>query len=464
MTSIGGWPAALVVGLIGALALPPGEASAGGTELEALALAALDQPETRTGGSLLGPSSSRATWFSLGGVRPFSGEAMALFSTGVVDTVPVPGTDLAAVGVDDDISGVNLSLTVPADARSLRFAFRVIAPEESLDDPDSALDHVRVEVTGDPQALDPWTLSDLQPGSLALQPDSDGLLDGTRYEGALLSEWLVAVVPVQPLSQIPVLFSVRDGGEDAGGDFVLLLDGVRFDPAIPEDVPPGVVPFIEDFGPRRLPEGVSSQIIIAGRELPADLGAALVDEDAVTVLELGASGVDWRSRERAILTVPGLEAGRFGLQLRWGDGASLTWPLGDDGIRIDTEAPSIERIRPDTAPPEGGGIAVIEGTGFHEISSVRVGTAEVTEVQTVSPERIELVLPPQEPGPHRVLVFGGGGSAELSGGVLYAAPEDGEEPSTPAPGGPTVASCALGGSTSGGALLFLLVLLVRRRR
>lgn len=447
-----------------ALALLPATALGGGTELEALALAALDQPETRTGGSLLGPASSRATWFSLGGVRPFSGEAMALFSTGVVDTVPIPGTDLAAVGVDDDISGVNLSLSVPAGARSLRFAFRVIAPEESLDDPDSAFDHVRVEVTGDPQALDPWTLSDLEPGSLALRSDDDGLLDGTRYEGALLSEWLVAVVPVQPLSQIPVLFSVRDGGEDAGGDFVLLLDGVRFDAAIPGDVPPGVVPFVEDFGPRRLPEGIPSQVFVRGRELPADLGAALVDEDGVTVLELGASGVDWRSRERAILTVPGLEAGRFGLQLRWGDGASLTWPLGDEGIRIDTEAPSIDRIRPDTSPPQGGGIAVIEGRGFHDVTSVRVGATEVTEVNTVSPERIELVLPPQEPGPHRVLVFGGGGSAELSGGVLYAAPEDGDEPTTPAPGGPTVVSCAVGDGASPGLALILIPLLVRRRR
>ncbi|MCO4770510.1 MAG: IPT/TIG domain-containing protein [Deltaproteobacteria bacterium] len=444
--------------LVATAALLPGVALAGGAELEAIALVTLEDQDTRTGGSLLGPPSSRATWYSLGGISPFAGDAMALFSTGVADTTPVPGTDLSAVGVEDDLAGVNFSLQVPSDARSLRFALRVIAPPESLDDLDSLLDSVRVEVSGDPIALDPWLRGDVTPDSLALRPDTAGLLDGTRYEGALVSGWLEAVVPVSPLSQIPILFSVQDGGESALGDLVMLLDGVRFDEAVPANVAPGVIPFVQAFGPTRLPESLPSTLLIEGQELPHGLRASLVNDDGVPVLELGAANVDWRSRERVLLSVPALESGVFGLRVSWGDGASLTWPRA---LRIDTPPPSIDRVRPDTSPPAGGGLAVLEGAGFFGVSSLRVGDTEVGEFSVVSSERLEFVVPPGGGGTERVLLIAAGGSIELPQGVLYATAAATDDDAPPTPSGPVV-----GCSASPAPAPFwpaLLILVLRRR-
>ncbi len=446
--------------LAATLALAPTLALAGGPEVDALAEAALDRPEDNLGGSLLGPATARATWFSLGSLVPFSPPAMALFSTGTVNRPLVPGTDLSAVGVDDDISGVNFSLLVPEGMRSLRFAIRVAAPPESLDDPDSLDDRVRIEVRGDPIALDPWLLEDLFPDSIALAPDTEGLLDGTDLEGSLLSGWIEAVVPVVPNDQIPVLFSVRDGGESALGDFVMMLDGVRFDAAIPSDVSPGVVPQIDAFGPTRLPEGLSSTVLLEGRDLPRDLAAALVDDQGVPVLELGAANVDWRSRERVILTIPALEAGTFGLRMEWGGGASLTWP---DALRIDTPPPTIDRMRPDTSAPAGGGLAVLEGTGLYGVSSLRVGDAEVTDFEVISAERLEFVVPPGEPGARRILLIAAGGSTEVAQGILYAAPESPPLDDIPTTAGPTVA-CAIVQTPSPWALALLVPLVLRRRR
>ena len=449
-----------LVSLAAALSLAPTLALAGGPQVDALAEAALDRPEDNLGGSLLGPAEARATWFSLGSIVPFSPPAMALFSTGTVNRPLVPGTDLSAVGVDDDISGVNFSLLVPEDMRSLRFAVRVAAPPESLDDPNSLDDRVRIEVRGDPIALDPWLLEDLFPDSIALAPDTKGLLDGTDLEGALLSGWVEAVVPVVPNDQVPVLFSVRDGGESALGDFVMMLDGVRFDAAIPNNVSPGVVPQVDAFGPTRLPEGLSSTMLLEGRDLPRDLTASLVDDQGVPVLELGAANVDWRSRERVILTIPALEAGAFGLRVGWGDGASLTWP---DALRIDTPPPAIGQIRPDTSAPTGGGLAVLEGTGLYDVSSLRVGDAEVTNFEVISAERLEFVVPPGEPGAQRVLLIASGGSTEIAQGILYAAPESAPVDDTPPPAGPTVA-CAVVQGPSPWALALLVPFTLRRRR
>jgi MYXO-CTERM domain-containing protein len=430
-----------------ALVAPPGSAEAGGPEVEALALATLRQTGTLAGGSLIGPTASRATWFSLGGVRPFDGEAMALFSTGVVDTALLPGTDLAAVGPDDDVAGVNFSLSVPAGMRSLRFAVRMVAPPESRTDPASVLDRVRVEVSGDPQSLDPWLLGDLFPDSAGLRPDTEGLLDGTRYEGAWLTDWIEAVVPVQPLTQIPVSFQVRDGGGDARGDLVMLLDGIRFDGAVPLAVPPGIVPSLSRVTPSRLPDGLASELLMEGDELPRDLAVALVNDEGVPVLELGATNVDWRSRERVVATIPALEPSTVGLRIEWADGASLTWP---GALRIDTPPPSIAAVRPDVSPPEGGGLAVLEGDGFFDVSSLRVGDTDVDAFTVLDSGRIELVVPPGEPGLARLLVIAAGGSVERTNGILYAAPADGPAPADPVPGGPTVASCtAAPGQPSG---------------
>ena len=444
------------------LSIGPATAYAGGAEVEALAFATMEKPETAAGGSLLGPASSRATWFSLGGILPFDGAAMAIFSTGIVDTTPVPGTDLSAVGVDDDFAGVNFSLNVPEGMRSLRFAFRVIAPAESLVDESSVLDRLRVEVSGDPIALDPWLLGDVSPDSVGLRTDQNGLLQGTRYEGAMLTDWLVAVVPVQPLTQIPILFEVRDGGADAFGDLVMLLDGIQFDTSVPLDIPPGVVPSVERFWPDRLPEGAPSTLVVEGRELPRDLSASLVNDDGVPVLELGSTNLDWRSRERVLITIPSLESGTFGLRLGWGDGASLTWP---GAVRINTPPPSIDSVRPDVSPPAGGGLALVQGSGFFDVSSVRVGEVEVTDFALLASDRLELVVPPGPPGAARILIIAAGGSTEVSQGILYAAPDVIDDDVAPtAPSGPSVVSCSLVSPHSSVGWLAIFGLLAQRRR
>lgn len=442
--------------------LTPGLATAGGTEVDALALAALVQTETLGVGSLVGPPSSRATWFSLGGIRPFHGEAMAVFSTGLAGMALLPGTDLSAVGVDDDIVGMNFPLTVPEGARSLRFAYRVIAPAASVSDPAAVQDRARVEVIGDPIALDPWILADLSPSSAAVVPDSDGLLDGTGYEGGWLSDWLVAVVPVQPLSQISVLFTVRDGGTSPLGDYVMLLDGISFDEAVPLDVPPGVVPDMTGLLPSRVPDGQPSTVVVQGNELPEDLAVSLIGADGLQFLDLGPSNVLWLSGERVQVQIPALEPGVFGVRLLWGDGASLTWPAV---LRIGTPAPSIDSVRPDVSPQSGGGLAVLEGSGFYGVSSVRVAGLEVPDYRVLSPDRIEFVVPAGDPGPRRLLVIAAGGSDEIPQGILYSAPVSDPDASDPgAPAGPTVLACGVATGPHWGWLALLGLLAVRRGR
>lgn len=447
--------------LLPALALLPAVALGGGTEVQALAEAALEQPETVLGGSLVGPSSARATWVRLGSIDPFlEDEAMALFSTGLVGTPPLPGADLSTTGVEDDFAGVNFSLDVPAWARSLRFAVRIVAPDPASLSAASLLDRARIEVSGDPIALDAWERGDLTPLSTGLRPDTAGLLAGTPYAGSWLTPWYEAVVPVAPFSQVFVSFEARDGGEGddpatARGDLLMLVDGVGFDEAEPLDVQPGAVPRVEDIGPLRLPENLPSSVRLGGRDLRPDLLASLVGEDGLDVLELGP--VVFRSAQQIEVPVPALEPGTFGLRLRWGD-SSLTWP---ELLRIDTPPPSIESVRPDVLPPSGG-LAVIEGAGFFGSPSVRVGdiTAAVT---VVSDRRLEIVVPPGQ-GTARVLVFADGGSVERSNGILYSAPEPSDEETVDGDGGPTVVECGQGGATGSVAWIALPPLLWRRRR
>ncbi len=436
-------------------------AFAGGSDLDSFALAIVDAPETVDGGALDGPPSARATWFFLGGIRPFSGEALAAFSTGTLGTPPFPGTDLSAGGPDDDLVGIRLALEAPPEARSLRFAWRLIAAPELAADPDSLLDRLRVEAADDPLALDPWLSSAMGPDSVALTMGDSGLLDGTPYAGAFLTPWMEAVVPVQPFVQVRLAFEVQDGGESALGDLVALLDGVRFDRAIPQSVPPGFIPEVIEVQPNRLPEATITRILVEGRELPATAQWTLVDDVGATLVAIPASSVQWGGPARLWLDVPALEAqDGLGLKVSWGDGASLTWP---DVLRIDTPAPAITTVRPDVSPQAGGGLVLVRGDGFHDVSSVRIGDAEVATWTTPTPQRMELVLPPGEPGPARLLIIAAGGSVEESAAILYsAAPEADAEP-TPEPGGPVVDGCSQG---AGGPALWPLLgaVLIRRRR
>ena len=448
---------ALLAGLLVASA-----AHAGGPELDSFALAIVDAPETVDGGALDGPPAARATWFFLGGIRPFSGEAMAAFSTGNVGSEPIPGTDLAAVGADDDIVGIRLALRAPSDGRSLRFAWRLLAPPELADDPDDLLDRLRVEAADDPLALDPWLGEPMGPDSVALQMGDAALLDGTGLAGSLLTPWMEAVVPVEPFAQVVLSFEVTDGGASAFGDLTALLDGVRFSPAIPQSVPPGFVPDVQSVTPARLPEDAVTRVLVSGRELPRTATWALVDPDGAEVAQIPASGVDWRGPERVWLDVPALEAATdLGLRVAWADDARLTWPAV---LRVDTPAPSIDTVRPDVSPPAGGGLALVSGSGFHDVTSVRVGDAEVATWTAAGSDRLEIVLPPGDPGPARLLVIAAGGSVEHPAALTYASPAATDDEPTPGPGGPVVDGCDHGGSPGGPGLVVALLGLGLRRR
>ncbi len=446
--------------LLGGL-LSADQARAGGPELDSFALAIVDAPETVDGGALDGPPGSRATWFFLGGIRPFSGEALAAFSTGTLGTAPWPGTDLSAGGPDDDLVGIRLALEAPAGARSLRFAWRLIAAPELAADPNSVLDRLRVEAADDPLALDPWLSSAMGPDSVALEMGDPSLLDGTPYAGAWLTPWMEAVVPVQPFTQVVLTFEVQDGGSSALGDLVALLDGVRFDGAIPQSVPPGFIPEVTAVEPARLPEAAPSRLLVRGRELPVNADWALVDAEGATVVAIPVSGVTWGGPERLWLEVPSLPArDDLGLKVSWGDGASLTWP---GVVRVATPAPAIDTVRPDVSPTDGGGLALVLGEGFHDVSSVRIGDAEVVTWATPTPQRLELVLPPGEPGPARLLIIAAGGSVEEGAAITYASATPTDEEAIPGPGGPVVDGCSHG---SAGAPLWplLAVVLAWRRR
>ena len=100
------------------LLLTPATAQAGG-EVRILADVLLADPQVFEGGSLIGPPESRATWYGYGGIEPFDGSALLVFSTGEVGDPPMPGTDLGAVGADnlDAASGLHvLAFNGPGNA------------------------------------------------------------------------------------------------------------------------------------------------------------------------------------------------------------------------------------------------------------------------------------------------------------------------------------------------------------
>lgn len=297
------------------------------------------------------------------------------------------------------------------------------------------------------------------PDSVALEMGDSSLLDGTPYAGALLTPWMEAVIPVEPFAQVRLSVAVTDGGASALGDLVAILDGVRFDVAIPQSVPPGLVPEVSAITPARLPEAIATRVLIAGRELPAIAEWALVDPTGATVVAIPDSGVDWRGPERVWLAVPALAAtDGLGLRVTWADDASLRWP---DALRVDTPAPTITSVRPDVAPAEGGGLALVIGEGFHDISSVHIGDAEVATWTAPTAERLELVLPPGTPGPARLLVIAAGGSVEIASAVLYAEDAALAEEPTPSATGPVLQGCDQGG---GASLLGLSAVLLSIRR
>jgi hypothetical protein len=433
-----------VIGLLLALLSAP-PAHAGG-EAALFAEVLLTDAAPLELAALVGPPRSRATWFSLGGIEPRDGGALVAFSTGDLLADPLPGTDLSAVGPDDDIAGLQMTLDVPPGARSLRIAYQLVTAEPSAD-------VATILVQGDPIALDPASLGPLRADATVAAFGAGEPLAGTAWAGGAATGWLEAVVPVAGEGLLAVEFEVRDVG-DAFGDVALLVDGVAFDDGVPESVQPGPAPRIDGLQPADVPPEAATTVRLAGRDLPPDLALTLVGPEERA---LAAGDVRWLSAERMELDLPPLPEGSWGVRADW-DGGAITWP---DRLVVAGRRPTIEALVPDVADPAGGGLVVLTGTGLYGEPSVRVGGVESPQVRVLSPTRLEFLLPAGEPGPADVIVFTDRGAFEAPDALRYAQlASEAQEPADDAP--PRLEpACAAGGRRP--ALLLLPLTLLRRR-
>jgi len=404
--------------------------------------------------ALVGPPASRATWFSLGDIEPRHGGALVALSTGDLLADPLPGTDLSAVGPQDDIAGLQMTLRVPPDARSLRIAYQLVVPGAA-----AALhaDVATIAVQGDSIALDPATLGPLRQDAAVAQFGPSAPLLGTAWAGdGRATGWLEAVVPVSGDGLLALGIEVRDGA-DPLGDVALLVDGVFFDGGIPESVQPGPTPWLGGLSPDSAPADAATTVRLAGRDLPPDVEVSLVGDQELT---LDPSDLRWLSAERMELDLPALPAGEYGVRLRW-DGGTITWPAQ---LVVATPRPSISSVTPDVSDPAGGGLAVLAGAGFYGEPTVRVGGTPSTQVRVLSPERLEFLVPPGEPGPADVLVFADGGAFEAPDRLRYSVPAT-DEAADPVDAPPQLQpACAAGGASAAGLAWLLLPLTIRRRR
>lgn len=435
-------------------------------EARILAEVLLTDPLSYEGGSLIGPAESRATWYSFGQIQPVHGSAMLAFSTGDADGSPLPGTDLGVTNAGDDRAGMNLSLRVPEGIRSMRLSYRVVAPAEV--DEDSLEDVAHLLLQGESVGLDPWTLAPVGPTSAGLQDSL--VLSGTRFESptGLATPWTEVAVPVVEGLQLLVTLAVADDPASDLGDFLLLLDRLSFDRGIPEGggIRPGRIPLISSASPTRVAPQAAAELVLSGRDLPpvADIELVLEEESSGDLVVLYADDLSRPSSEHLQVQLPPLEEGQWGVRLTW-DGGSLFWPTL---FEVSHQVPRLLGMYPDVGSPEGGGLALIEGLGFDEVSSLRWNDTPVTTFDVVSPEQIELVVPPGEPGPVDVSLFAGGGYAEVPGLYRYSDPGDAlpspENTSPPA----RLSSCAQAGSPTDAParslLLILSLFLLRRRR
>ncbi len=438
-----------------ALALLPGSALAG-SELIPLVDALLVQPETYEGGTLVGPPASRGAWPFFGDIEAPHGSTMLAFSTGIADIAPLPGTDLGATGITGDQAGIVLTLRVPDDAGSLRVLYRGIAPVG-----DHARDEAQLIVLSNPALedpilpVDPYLGGPLHSDSAAILGGSSDVLDGTAFAAPVgrASGWMEAVVPVVPGTQISFQAAVRDGGDDPLGDYLLLLDALRFDPGQPDGAIAGAAPRLLAVTPSELPIGFGgATLVVQGLGFSPDVIAELVDADGAA---WPVSEQRWRSGERLELDVGEPPPGLHAVRLSW-DGGSILWP---DVVEVRRMRPTVTEVRPDTGPPEGGGLAVLEGDGFVGEVRVTVGGTEASQVAIRSTQRLEIVLPPGQPGDAAVQVFASGDFVEELGLYRYAeiAPEDAAE-SGPGP------EIVIGCSQAGFAPPLLILGFARRRR
>jgi hypothetical protein len=429
-----------------------------------LAEVLLVDPDTYEGGSLFGPPQSRGTWYSFGDIQPVDGSAMLAFSTGDADGPPQPGTDLGVLDGADDRAGMNLSLRVPEGARSMRLSYRFITPVEP--EPDSAGDEARLLLQGELVALDPWTLSAAAQGSAGLRVEP--ALEGTWFASpaGLSTAWTELALPVSPGDQLLVTLEVEDDPASDLGDVLLLLDRLIFDAGIPElgTIRPGRVPLINSASPQRIRPDAAASLDLFGRDLPGSGAVQLeLESSEGTVLPLANEDVTWISGERLRLSLPPLDESSWGVRLSW-EGGVLLWP----GLfEVAEQVPRLLSVQPDTGPAAGGGLALIEGLGFEEVSSLRWGGELVSSYAVLSPELIEVVIPPGAPGPVDVSVFAEGGFNEAPAFYRYAQAAGSQAPQAGDPEGTPPGSCNQSGKPSlpsGGLVLLVLLGILRQQK
>ncbi len=124
-------------------------------------------------------------------------------------------------------------------------------------------------------------------------------------------------------------------------------------------------------------------------------------------------------------------------------GPVLDAGLEDARFNLPDAAPhAVLAVSPPHGPWRGGQLATLRGNGFSSAARVWIGGVELpaSDVLAVDPTRLQVTIPPGEPGPQLVVVQNGEDSstrAELSGGYSYDA-FYADPPSGPTSGGTRV--------------------------
>jgi len=415
-------------------------AALAGDQAQILADVLLSDSSSYEGGSLFGPPESRGTWYSFGDIQPVDGNAMIAFSTGDADGSPVPGTDLGVQHGGDDRAGMNLTLRVPAEARSMRISYRFITPAEPA--ADSAADEARMFLQGESIGLSPWTLSTLTTEAAGLRADE--ALTGTWFEedAGVATPWTEVVLPVSPGDQLLVSMEVEDDPASDLGDVLLLLDRLSFDQGIPEvgSIRPGRVPLITSIRPERILPTTPATLLVAGRDLPPSEHLEIeLESTSGEVVVLSEDDVISISAEQLSLNVESLPEGTWGMRVIWSGGV-LFWP---DLFDVKLQLPRLLSVAPATGPSVGGGLALIDGIGFEDVTSLRWAGEPIEAYSILSPEQIELVVPPGLPGSVDVSIFAAGGWNEAPEFYVYAREASADAPESPGTSGTAPGSCNL---------------------
>ena len=429
-------------------------------QAELMAGVLLEDFTSYEGGSLFGPSPSRGTWYSFGDIEPIAGPTFAAFSTGDADGPPVPGTDLGVLDAGDDLAGLNLTLRVPDEARSLRLSYRLVVPSELS--ADSLEDRARVSLQGEPIALDPWLLNDAGQDFADLRPSPD--LSGTYYASPVgsISPWVEVALAVSPGDQLLLRIEVEDDPSSDLGDLLLLADRLVFDSGQPEggSINPGRIPMVHSTTPERIRPKTHESLVLNGRDLAdAEVLSYVLRSETGEELAIPVHDVDVLSGEQVRLAIPPLAEGSWGLVVTW-EGGRIHWP---SLFEVREQVPRILEVQPSTGPVEGGGLALIRGLGFDEVTSLRWDGITLDNYSQVSNEMIEVVVPAGDPGPIDVSIFAAGGFHEAPGLYRYGRSAAEIEQTAP-PSGVPPSACSSGGSPPEvpARLCLLLLLLLSR--